>query len=182
MAWGVNEEPDPQNRLRRINIPTPNIELAAWLKGPECRAHVENITSQIFSYYYNSLPQSPLDPRVPGSGQRNLKNGADMKVELGGWGNDRDRWFGWITNDAMSYRKSIGQPYSRVIEYGGGKNNIPPGHQLQRAADFVARRVSSGDIGIPGIQHEPAGRGSTLRGGRGRFVANPLARDVKKSK
>lgn len=176
MARNDNVRPDPLNRLARIKIPVPNKDLAKWLKGPRCRAEVEKVTLQIYTYYVNSLPVSELDPKYPGSGLANLKSHADWHVEISGWGVKNDRWFGWVTNDAMSYRPTKGQPYSRVIEYGNRKRNIPAGRHLQRAADIVAGRVSSGEIALSGLSYAPEGRGSTLRGARGRFVANPIRR------
>lgn len=168
---------DPKLRLRRINLPGHNEQLAKWLLGAQCRKEVEKVTSQIFAYYLSSLPMSKLDPKVPGSGMKNLKRGADWYVDISGWYSEKDRWFGWVTNTSMSYRKQIDRPYSRVIEYGGGKNNIKPGNQLRDAARLIAGQVRSGEIGLTGVTADPRIRGAGLRGGRGRFAANPLNQD-----
>lgn len=169
--------------LRRINIPVPNDDLAKWLKGSKCRKAVEEVTSQIHAYYQNSLPVSRKDKRYPKAGTRNLKRHADYYVEIGGWGVKQDRWFGWITNTAMSYRPAKNQPYAGTVEYGNASRNIPAGNQLREAAAKISAEISGGARSLPGVQYEPAGRGSTLRGDRGRFVANPLAYDRnKKSK
>lgn len=160
-----------ENRLRRINIPTPNADLAKWLMGPECRAEVERVTTEIYSYYVNSLPVRT----------GNLKTHAGYYIEHGGWGAERDRWFGWVTNDALSYRKTRGQPYPRVVEYGNRRLNIPAGRHLRRAAELVAGEIGSGRMEVAGVVYDPTGRGSNLRSKTsGRFVANPLAKDKTK--
>lgn len=112
----------------------------------------------------------------------NLRRNADYYVEIGGWGVEKDRWFGWVTNDAQSYRPARDQPYSGTIEYGNPRRNIPAGHQLRDAATRLYGEISGGIRSVPGVQYEAAGRGSKLRGGRGRFVANPLAYDRKRKK
>lgn len=154
--------------LRRINIPSPNPALADWLLGSESRAVVEEVTSEIFVAYRNTLPV------ITG----NLKRGAYMDVRVGGWGSDQDRWFGYVGNNALSYRPRRGYLYGRFIEYGKPTRGIPGQHQLQRAAHAVAGGLSTaGGVNIPGVSHEPRGRGSKLRGAGGRFIRNPLNRD-----
>lgn len=162
------------DRLRRINIPTPNAALAEWLTGPECRAAVEEVTSRIYTVYARTLPASEFDPDVPGSGQQNLRRHAYWNVYQEG-----DRWFGEVGNDALSYRPQRGQPYPRYIEYGKPSKGVPGQGQLRAAAHLVAGGLSdSGHTNLPGISHAERGRGSRLRDRKtGRFVSNPLNRD-----
>lgn len=169
---------DRLDRMRRINIPTPNADLEKWLMGPECRALVERVTTEIYTLYQYTLPASRFDPRVPGSGEHNLRRGADMMIAQGGWYGEQDRWFGWVTNHALSYRKKRGEPYPRYIEYGKPTKGIPGQGQLRNAARVVAGELGT-EIGVnlPGISRVERGRGSTLRGSGGRFVRNPLNRD-----
>lgn len=157
-----------KGELRRINIPVPNADLARWLKGKQCRAEVERVTSQIFSYYQNSLPVRT----------GNLKAGADYYMDISGWGVEKDRWFGWVTNTARSYNKTRNEPYAGTVEYGNARFNIPAGNQLRNAAALVAGDISAGRISVSGVSNAPEGRGSTLRSDKsGRFVANPLNYD-----
>lgn len=146
------------NRLRRINIPIPNPGLAEWLNGSECYKAVHDITSQVLAIYQSTVPVRSSQ----------LKDGADMHMGRGGWGDEQDRWFGWVTNNVE---------YAAVIEYGSRRRNIPGQRQLRRAAAIVAGDISAGAVSVPGVQHERRGRGSRLRGSGGRFVANPIARD-----
>ncbi len=156
------------DRLRRINIPIPNPSLAAWLMSPQCKAVVEQVTSEIFVAYHNTLPV------ITG----NLKRGAYMHVGHGGFGEDQDRWFGWVGNRALSYRPQRGKPYPRYIEYGKPTKGVPGQGQLRRAAHLVAGGLGdAAGVNIPGLSSAPEGRGSRLRGAGGRFVANPLNRD-----
>lgn len=154
-----------EERIRRINIPVPNPGLAEWLNGPECRAQVEMITQRIFVAYQQALPV------ITG----NLKRGAYYYVDKGGWGADKDRWFGWVGNNALSYRKTKNQPYPRFIEYGKPTRGIEGQHQLRDAIGEMADGLS---VNLPGISSAPEGRGSRLRGAGGRFVANPMNRDA----
>jgi len=169
---------DDLNRLRRINIPIPNKDLARWLAGPECRGLVERVTTEIYTIYRRTLPASDLDPKVPGSGTQNLRRGADMMIARGGFGGDQDRWFGWVSNHALSYRPRRGEPYPRFIEYGKPSKGIPGQHQLRNAAAIVAGQIGTSEgVNLPGISRAERGRGSKIRGGSGRFVRNPLNRD-----
>jgi hypothetical protein len=86
------------------------------------------------------------------------------------------RWFGWVGNNALSYRKQENQPYPRFIEYGKPSKGKPGQHQLANAVAVVAGGFAQPQgVNIPGITYEAKGRGSKLRGSyRGRFVANPL--------
>lgn len=155
-----------EDRVRRINIPIPNPGLGEWLKGPQCRAAVERVTAEVAAIYENSLPIGKVrdGDRHPGL----LKASVSWHVGPGGWGADQDRWFGYVTNSAE---------YAAVIEY--GKGTRPGQHQLRNAAAIVAGGVTSLEgVNIPGLSHAPQGRGSTLRGARGRFVRNPLAQDA----
>lgn len=117
-------EPNLESRLRRISIPTPNRGLAEWLKGSECRAMVEAATMEIFAVYQNSLPART----------GTLRAGAYYTVDHGGWGAEQDRWFGWVGNRALSYRKTRGYLYGRFIEWGKPTRGIPGQHQLRNAA------------------------------------------------
>lgn len=157
-----------QDSLRRIDIPVPNPALADWLTGPQCKAIVTEVTTDIYLAYRNTLPV------ITG----NLQEGADMDVEIGGFGEDHDRWMGRVYNRALSYRRTRGKPYPRYIEYGKPSRGVPGQYQLRRAAHLVAGGLGdAAGINIPGLSAVPAGRGSRLRGDRGRFVRNPLNRD-----
>lgn len=152
------------DRLRRININIPNDQLSKWLLGPQCKAAVTKVTAEIYSIYVSSLPV------VTG----NLRGGADMYVDHGGWGVDQDRWFGFIGNHALSYRNTKGQPYPRFIEYGKPTKGIDGGHHLQRAADLVAGHLGGSGFKVRGIERTPHGLRSKKTG---RYVANPLNQD-----
>ena len=165
-----------ESRLRRINIPTPNPAMAEWLMGAECRGMVERVTAEIYTVYARTLPASEFDPDVPGSGEQNLRRHASWHVYTDGFGGEHDRWFGAVTNDALSYRPQRGAPYPRFIEYGKPSKGVPGQHQLREAAHLVAGQIGSG-INLPGISRVERGRGSKLRGSDGRFVSNPLNRD-----
>lgn len=150
------------DNLRRININVPNDQLAEWLLGPGCKAAVERVTAEIYSIYVSTLPE------ITG----NLKAGANMYVDHGGWGADQDRWFGYVGNSALSYRNTKGKPYPRYIEY--GKNGQGGQHQLLRAAEIVGGHLGSeGGVSIPGVHRTAHGLRSEKTG---RFVANPLTR------
>lgn len=155
--------------LRRINVPVPNKDLGEWLAGSECRGKIENITSLIYTAYVNYLPASEPG-QWKGSGRRVLKRGAYMNVALGHeWGGGV-RWFGYVGNRALSYRKTRNQPYPRFIEYGKPARGIPGRYDLAQAA----AQVAGGDFLMPGVTRVPEGRGSTLRGAGGRFISNPM--------
>lgn len=156
-------------RLRRINVPVPNPGLAEWLMGAESRRVVEEVTTEIFNAYYNTLPV------ITG----NLRRGAYMYVDVDTWGpGGSPRWFGYVGNKALSYRPRRGYLYGRFIEYGKPTRGIPGQHQLARAAELVAGDIGRrGGINIPGVAREPRGRGSKLRGAGGRFIEDQLARD-----
>lgn len=157
-------------RLRRINIPSPNPALADWLMGTECRGVVQEVTEKIFVTYQNTLPV------ITG----NLRRGAYMRVDHGGFGAEQDRWFGWVGNNALSYRKQRNQPYPRYIEYGKPTKGVPGQYQLRRAAELVAGGLGTAEgINIPGVTRDSRLKGSGLRGARGRIVANPLVQDKK---
>lgn len=152
------------DRLRRINIPIPNPALGAWLKSPQCRAEVEKVTTEIFTIYVNTLPIGDVvrdRDKHPGR----LRASAGIRMQFGGWGAEADRWFGYVTNSA---------PYAGVIEY--GNTRISAQGQLRRAAGLIASDIGGAEsaINIPGVTRDRRGRGSQLRGGGGRFIANPL--------
>lgn len=156
--------------LRRINVPVPNRQLEEWLMGSECRTRIENITTLIYSAYVNYLPASEFDPKVPGSGERNLKRGAYYRVGLGHeWGYGT-RWFGYVGNNALSYRKTRNKPYPRYIEYGKPTKGIPGRYDLANAVNDAM----GGEFLMPGVTPVPQGRGSQLRGAGGRFIANTM--------
>jgi hypothetical protein len=161
--------------LRSVNIPIPNPGLGEWLIGPQCREIVKAVTESIWVIYENTLPASRFDPDIPGSGERNLKRGANWDVNIGGFGHS-DRWVGYVYNTALSYKKQKGQPYPRAIEYGNPARNTPGQHQLRDAANAVGANIGvpGSAVNIPGVTRVPEGRGSKTRGGRGRFIANPL--------
>lgn len=151
--------PDP--RLRRINLQIPNEQLGEWLKGPECRAKIEEITHKVFTLYQNALPVR--------SG--NLRRGAYYTVGYGGWGTDQDRWFGWVGNRALSYRPTRGKRYPAAIEYGIPRRGIPGQHQLANAVAAVAGgMVQGGPTGRSDVWRDSRGR---WRDRRGRFVRRP---------
>jgi hypothetical protein len=117
---------------------------------------VEEVTTQIYAVYVSNLPFR--------TGQ--LKESADIDIRPGGWGVEQDRWFGYVTNSA---------PYAAVIEYGSRRRNIAGGHQLRRAAEEISGGIGTAEgVNIPGLTRDRRGRGSTLRGAGGRFVANPI--------
>lgn len=117
-----------ESRLERLQIPVPNPVLAEWLNGPQCRRMVETRTAQVYSVYVSLLPV------ITG----NLVRGAYWHVGRGGWGpGESDRWFGWVGNSALSYRKTRGQPYPRVIEWGKASRGIPGQGQLRLAGSIV---------------------------------------------
>lgn len=153
-----------EERLRRIHIPTPNPALADWLMSPEAKAIVTDVTAEIFTIYRNTLPVRT----------GNLQRGAEMDVVRGGFGEEKDRWYGYVTNTALSYRKQQGKPYPRYIEYGKPSRGVEGQYQLQRAANLVASGLgNTSAFNIPGLSRTPSGR---LRGAGGRFVRNPLNR------
>lgn len=158
--------PSNEERLRRINIPTPNPALTEWLMGPQCRALVDEVTSEIYIAYVNTLPV------LTG----NLRQGAYYKVARGGFGNDQDRWFGWVGTSARSYRPQKGYLYGRYIEYGKPSRGQPGQAQLRRAAHLIAGGLGTpGGINVPGLRRENKSR---LRStDTGRFVKNPLNQD-----
>ena len=141
---GANTRPDPSNRLLRVgdwalDIPIPNPALQEWLNGPECEAALREITGEIFRLYVNYLP------RRTGT----LRRGAGTMIQRMAVPGQTERWYGWVTNRALSYRKTKGKPYPRFIEY--GKANVdehgnptgtrtPAGMQLRNAAYKVAER------------------------------------------
>lgn len=136
---GANVRPDPRGRLRHtgdVDIPIPNPALAEWFKSPQCEAAVRNAAQQVYEAYYQALPASFVGP-VTGSGERRLKRGAGIEVQL-----MNERWNSWVINTALSYRRTRGQPYPRFIEY-GKKNadgtHTAAGHQLRDAAAAVMK-------------------------------------------
>ncbi|MFM8798894.1 MAG: hypothetical protein ACKODT_08050 [Fluviibacter sp.] len=150
------------DKFVEYSIPIPNPALAEWLRGPECRAAVSEIAQEIFSIYQNTVPVR----------EGNLKRGAYWDVQLGGWGAEKDRYFGIVGNRAVSYRGQKGKPYPRYIE--GGTRKMPGQHQLENAVAAVTGDISAGAMAIPGLRYNPKGRGSTLQGPGGKFIRNPL--------
>jgi hypothetical protein len=116
-----------------LDVAVPNKALAAWLNGPEAEAQLKRVADEIYRAYKNSLPRRT----------GNLKRGAYRKVERRKLPRQTERYYAWIGNEALSYRKKEGQPYPRAIEYGrktksGGRTKA--GYQLRLAAAEVARR------------------------------------------
>lgn len=158
------------DRFIEYDIPIPNPGLAEWLRGPECYAAMATIASEIYTIYQNTVPAPPSPPGLPRTG--NLRDKAYWSVEMGGWGTDKDRWFGIIGNRAVSYRGQLGMPYPRYVE--GGTRRMAGQHQFRDAVAAVTGEVLGGGLTIPGITHDPRGRGSQLRGPGGKFIKNPL--------
>lgn len=166
---------DPEGRLRNINVYYPNPVLAAFLKGPRIRSEVERITAEVFNIYQASLPVRT----------GNLREGAYYYLQLDGWGQgERDRWFGYVGNKAVSYRGKKGVRYGPFIEYGKPSRGIAGQHQLARAANIV---FGEGTVPIRGRRAstapEPTFRKRTdrnpktglknFRDRKGRFTRNP---------
>jgi hypothetical protein len=163
-------------RLRHVY---PNPELAKILVGPAVKKEISKITSLVLTAYINLLPESEEEKRrdgtvVEGSGQRNLKRGASMRMQVMDTGGG-PRWHGWVVNTALSYRPTKGQPYPRFIEYGKPARNIDGGHQLRRAAAIIA----GGSSWILGAElpskwaHNPKGKGSQIINAKGQFARDP---------
>lgn len=160
MARNVKFGPGP-GAIRRVKIPVPNPGLAEWLLGPECKSSVRAVTEAVYTIYVNTVPvrrpkdDDPEDWPPPG----NLKRGAAWDVGIGGWGKN-DRYFGWVYNDALSYRKQKGQPYPRFIEYGKPSKGKPGGYHLQKAAEIVAQNFgNTSNINLPpGYKRDRTGR------------------------
>ncbi len=184
---------DKNLRIRRIEIPIPNPALQEWLNGPEMYSAVRAVVDRVHTLYQNSLPvltgnlrygNENVDEAAVGfaDGQHGaykvVKKGGWMTADGGGAGSATyidQRWFGWVGNNALSYAKKVDQPYPRFIEYGKRSRGIAGQGQLREALAYVAKDFASPTgVNIPGITREPKGRGSTLRGARGRFVENPL--------
>lgn len=149
-------------------IPIPNPALAEWLRGPECYKAMAKIAAEIYSLYTNTLPFRT----------GNLKKGAYWSVELQGWGDENDRWFGIVGNRAVSYRGQKGKPYPRYVE--GGTRRMPGQNQFKNAVAAVTGEVLSGGLSLPGVRPNPSGRGSRLIGPDGRFMRDPLKSRPKK--
>jgi len=122
-------------RLTRINVPYPNPAIAEALKSVACAELIERHTVAVLNVYQASLPV------ITG----NLRNGAYHYMALGGWGEgEKDRWFGYVGNRALSYRGKRGVPYAGVVEYGQG-NRVGQGH-LRRAMATVFGHASVGSL------------------------------------
>lgn len=129
-----------ENRLYRVgdkwalDIPIPNPGLQEWLNGPECEAQLRKVTTEIYNLYVNALPEK----------KGVLRKGAGTKVARRGEPGQTERFHGWVTNRALSYRKTEGKPYPRFIEYGrknkSGVGRSKAGYQLRWAAETVAHR------------------------------------------
>lgn len=118
---------DSQRRLYRVSIPIRNRTLAEWLKGPRCRELVEARTAELFAVYESMLPvRTERLERLPAPGR--LKRGAYYRIGRGGWGAEKDRWFGWVGNTA---------PYATTIEWGSPSRNIEGQHHLKNAAALL---------------------------------------------
>ena len=163
----------------RLRLVYPNPEIAKILVGPAVKKKIAEVTSLVLTAYINLLPESEEEKRrdgtiVKGSGQRNLKRGASMRMQVMDTGGG-PRWHGWVVNTALSYRPTKGQPYPRFIEYGKPKRNISGGYQLRQAAALVA----GGDSWMMGAElpsgwaRNPKGRGSKVINARGRFAVDP---------
>lgn len=105
-----------------LDVPIPNPGLQEWLNGPECEAQLKRITGEIYGYYVNALPQKT----------GNLREGAGTMVVRRGVPGQTERFHGWVTNRALSYRKTKGQPYPRFIEYGKANVALPPGYKARK--------------------------------------------------
>jgi hypothetical protein len=148
-----------------ITIPIPNDALEAFLVSPKCKEAVLEVAQQVYRAYVNLLPASALNPRVTGSGQRNLKRGARIGTKIDSR-NGTPRHTAWVMNKALSYKPARGQPYPRAIEYGNPATGAPAGHQLRDAAAQVAngkvqaaaRQVLGGMDGAQPGQARPAPR------------------------
>jgi len=167
-------------RLRHIY---PNPELEKILIGDEVRKKVADVTSQVLTAYINLLPESEADLKVPGSGERNLKRGANMRMVVMDSG-EGPRWHGWVINTALSYRPQKGKPYPRYIEYGKPTRDIDGGHQLREAAALIA----GGSAWILGAElptnwaHNPKGKGSQIINAKGQFARDPRKPPADKKK
>jgi hypothetical protein len=133
-----------ETRLLRVgdwalDVPVPNPGLQKWLNGPECEAALKDVVEEIYRYYINYLPVK--------TGR--LRGKASTVVKRVGVPGQTRRYHGWVTNSALSYRKTKGKPYPRFIEY--GKANVDAegnrtgtrtkaGMQLRNAAWQVANR------------------------------------------
>lgn len=118
---------DQQRRLYRVSIPIPNPALREWLTGPQCLRMVEERTAEVFAIYEAMLPiRTTRLNRDPAPGH--LKKSAYYRVGRGGFGAEKDRWFGWVGNTA---------DYAAVIEWGSRKRNIPGRHDLKKAGAIV---------------------------------------------
>ena len=122
-----------------LDVPVPNPGLQKWLNGPECEAALKDVVEEIYRYYINYLPVK--------TGR--LRSKASTVVKRVGVPGQTRRYHGWVTNSALSYRKTKGKPYPRFIEY--GKANVDAegnrtgtrtkaGMQLRNAAWQVANR------------------------------------------
>lgn len=130
---------DPINRLMNINIYSPNPAIAEMLAGPRVADNVERLTLEVFTIYQASLPVRT----------GNLKNGAYHYIAFDGWGEgEKDRWFGYVGNRALSYRGRKGVPYGAFIEWGKGAR--PGQHQLRNAAEAVFGSDMQFGHGSPG--------------------------------
>lgn len=122
--------------FERWNIPIPNAALEEFLVSDKCKEAVERIAIEVMRAYVGLLPESQPG-QWAGSGKRTLKRGARVGMKLDSrLGTPRHT--AWVLNKAVSYRKSVGQPYPRAIEYGNPATGAAGGHQLQRAAEMVA--------------------------------------------
>lgn len=139
---------DPKNRLLRIgdwalDVPIPNPGLQAWLNSPQAKAALENVAQEVYRTYYNTLPKrSRRKSRKGDPPPGTLKRGAFHGVGQRTYPGQTQRYYAWVGNRALSYRKTMGKPYPRFIEYGKANpdgTRTRAGYHLRRAAAMAAK-------------------------------------------
>lgn len=125
-------------RLLRVgdyifDVPIPNPALQEWLNSEDARKAIGRVVHEIRIAYTNYLPER--------TGA--LRAGTDAWVGRRTYPGQTERFYGWVGNRALSYRKRRGQPYPRFIEY--GKANVAPNPGYRRIKTKAGWRTMGPD-------------------------------------